>query len=91
VQSTELPSLQLNSILYVPSQFAKRLLTSITNSVLSKRSFSNINYIYSKLRNKLDVKHADMLQFIHMNSDHGRQQQDADIEDRLLEIEEEYN
>ena len=50
-----------------------------------------MNYIHSKLRNKLDVKRADMLQFIHMNSDHERQQQDADIEDRLLEIEEEYN
>ena len=47
--------------------FVRKVLTVIANSVPSERSFSSMNYIYSKTRNRLDLVHADKLQFLHMN------------------------
>jgi hypothetical protein len=50
------------------SSYAKRLLTTIGNSVPSERAFSTMNYIHSKIRNRLSVEKADMLQYIFINS-----------------------
>ena len=49
------------------SLFARKMLTVIANSVPSERSFSSMNYIHSKTRNRLDLVRADKLQFLHMN------------------------
>jgi hypothetical protein len=49
------------------SSFVGILLTSIANSALSEQAFSSMNYIYSKMRNRLLVERADMLQYIYMN------------------------
>jgi hypothetical protein len=57
-QETSSPTLAL---------FARRLLTTIGNSVPSERAFSTMNYIHSKLRNRLSVKQADKLQYIFIN------------------------
>jgi hypothetical protein len=59
IQETSCPEL---------SSFAGILLTSIANSVPSERAFSTMNYIHSKMRNRLSVERADMLQYIYMNS-----------------------
>jgi hypothetical protein len=48
--------------------FAKRLLTTIGNSVPSERAFSTMNYIHSKIRNRLLVERANKLQYIFINS-----------------------
>jgi len=74
----------------VLSPFARRVLTSIANSVLLERAFSNMNYIHSKTRNSLDVERANKLQFVHMNAKHSKQQQEADTLERLQAWEEEY-
>jgi hypothetical protein len=50
------------------SSFAGLLITSVANSVPSERAFSTMNYIHSKLRNRLSVERADKLQYIYMNS-----------------------
>jgi hypothetical protein len=81
-------SMELSSPALAP--FARRVLSSIANSVPSERAFSNMNYIHSKLRNQLSVERANKLQFIHMNADHSSKQQEADTQARLLAIEEEY-
>jgi hypothetical protein len=49
------------------SSFARRVLTTLGNSVPSERAFSAMNYIHSKRRNCLDLDRADKLQFLHMN------------------------
>jgi len=74
----------------VLSPFARRVLTSIANSVPSERAFSNMNYIHNKLRNQLSTDCANKLQFIHMNGDHSQRQQEADTQARLEVLEEEY-
>jgi len=61
----------------------RRVLTSIANSVLLEHAFSNINYIYSKTRNSLDVERANKLQFVYINAKHLKQQQEADTLERL--------
>jgi hypothetical protein len=50
------------------ASFAKRLLTTIGNSVPSEQAFSTMNYIYSKTRNRLSPERANKLQYIYMNS-----------------------
>lgn len=50
------------------ASFAKRLLTTIGNSVPSERVFSAMNYIHSKTRNRLSPQRANKLQYIYMNS-----------------------
>jgi hypothetical protein len=40
------------------ASFAKYLLTTIGNSILSEQAFSTINYIYSKTRNRLSPENA---------------------------------
>jgi hypothetical protein len=82
-------SMELSSL--VLALFARRVLTSIANSVPSERAFSNMNYIHNKLRNQLDVERANKLQFVHMNADHSSKQQEADTQARLLAMEEEYS
>jgi hypothetical protein len=47
---------------------AVRVFTTICNSVPSERSFSAVNWIHSKARNRLLPVNADMLAFIFMNS-----------------------
>jgi hypothetical protein len=42
-------------------------LTTIGNSVSSELAFSTMNYIHSKLRNRLSVERADKLQYIFIN------------------------
>jgi hypothetical protein len=51
-----------------PVLTAKRLLTTIGNSVPSERSFSTMKYIHSKIRNRLSVERANKLQYIFINS-----------------------
>ena len=58
VQETAAPEL---------SPFAMKVLTVIANSVPLERAFSSMNFIHSKLRNRLDLTRADKLQFLHMN------------------------
>ena len=73
------------------STFARRLLTSIANSVPSERAFSNMSYIHSKIRNSLSVDRANKLQFIHMNSRVLSKRYDPELaEQKLLEWEDEY-
>jgi hAT family C-terminal dimerisation region len=48
--------------------FAKRLLTTMGNSVLSERAFSTMNYIHLKLQNRLSTERANKLQYIFINS-----------------------
>jgi hypothetical protein len=60
----------MKSFCLVLSLFARRVITSIANSVLLERAFLNMNYIHNKLRNLLDIKCANKLQFMHMNSGH---------------------
>jgi len=43
-------------------------LVASSNSVPSERAFSLMNYIHSKIRNRLSVERADKLQYIFMNS-----------------------
>ena len=50
------------------ASYARRLLTTIGNSVPSERAFSTMNYIHSKIRNRLSVESADKLQYIFINS-----------------------
>jgi hypothetical protein len=58
----------------------------IANSVLLERAFLNINYIYNKLQNLLNVKHANKLQFIHMNSRHtSKLKTDEKLNNELLD------
>jgi hypothetical protein len=47
---------------------ARRIFTSPANSVPSERSFSSINYLHNKARNRLTPANTDMLAFIYMNS-----------------------
>jgi hypothetical protein len=64
---------------------------SIANSVPLERAFSNINYIHNKLRNSLNVKRANKLQFIHMNSGHtSKQKTDEELDNDLLDWEKQY-
>jgi hypothetical protein len=80
----------MNISYLVLSLFARRVLTSIANSVTLERAFSNINYIYNKLQNQLNTDCANKLQFIHINGDHLQRQQEADTQARLDVLEEEY-
>jgi hAT family C-terminal dimerisation region len=73
------------------SSFAKRLLTTIGNSVPSERAFSAMNYIHSKIRNRLSVERADKLQYIFMNSRTlAKQRIKEPTTEELLEMEELY-
>jgi len=73
------------------ASFAKRLLTTIGNSVPSERAFSTMNYVHSKLRNKLTVERANKLQYIYMNSRTLEKQGTLQpTTEELLEMEETY-
>ncbi|KAK2926714.1 Ribonuclease H-like superfamily [Fusarium oxysporum f. sp. vasinfectum] len=47
---------------------AKRVLGALANSVPSERSFSSINFLHNKIRNRLTVTSTNKLTFIYMNS-----------------------
>ncbi|KAJ6436477.1 sugar hydrolase [Purpureocillium lavendulum] len=47
---------------------AKRVLGALANSVPSERSFSSINFLHNKIRNRLTVTSTNKLAFIYMNS-----------------------
>ena len=46
---------------------AVRIFGTIANSVPSERSFSAVNFLHSKARNRLIPANADKLAFIYMN------------------------
>src|SRR5437588_6157366 len=58
-QETSSPSL---------STFARCLLATIGNSVPLERAFSTMNYIHSKIWNRLSAERANKLQYIYINS-----------------------
>jgi hypothetical protein len=73
------------------ASFAKRLLTTIGNSVPSEQAFSAINYIHSKTRNRLSPERAIKLQYIYMNSRTlAKQNSLAPTTEQLLALEELY-
>jgi hypothetical protein len=73
------------------SSFARRLLTTIGNSVPSEQAFSTMNYINSKIRNRLSTNSANKLQYIYMNSQVLEKQLfHQPTDDELLELEAEY-
>ena len=47
---------------------AKRVLGSLANSVPSERSFSAMNFLHNKIRNRLSVTSTNKLAFVYMNS-----------------------
>jgi hypothetical protein len=72
------------------SSFAKRLLTTISNSVPSEQAFSTMNYIHLKTQNRLLPKRANKLQYIYMNSRVLAKQPLQPTTEQLLEMEELY-
>jgi hypothetical protein len=50
------------------SSIALRLLDITANSVASKRTFSVMNLLYTKSRNRLSVEQLDKLSFIYINT-----------------------
>jgi hypothetical protein len=52
----------------VLASFARRLLATIGNSILSEQAFSTMNYIHSKIRNRLSTDYTNKLQYIYINS-----------------------
>jgi len=81
-QETSSPSL---------STFARCLLATIGNSVPSERAFSTMNYIHSKIRNRLSAERANKLQYIYINSRTLlNQRQYEPTEHDLLQLEAEY-
>jgi hypothetical protein len=67
------------------SSVARRLLTSIANSVPSERAWSAMNITHTKLRNRLDLTKVDKLQFISFNTRvlRGLEAKDYDPEQEL--------
>ncbi|EXM14878.1 hypothetical protein FOTG_16751 [Fusarium oxysporum f. sp. vasinfectum 25433] len=51
----------------VISQYASLVMNTLANSVPSERSFSAINFIHTKARNRLTPMHTEMQAFIFMN------------------------
>jgi hypothetical protein len=50
-----------------------------------------MNYIYNKLRNLLNVKYTNKLQFIHMNSRHTLKSKiDKELDNKLLDYKKQY-
>jgi len=49
------------------ANMAIRLLTTPCNSVASERSFSDLNYIHNRVRNRLGPSKVDKLQFLYRN------------------------
>jgi hypothetical protein len=75
----------------VLASFARRLLATIGNSVPSERAFSTMNYIHSKIRNRLSTDHANKLQYIYINSRVlSKQSYHEPTENDLLQLEAEY-
>ena len=48
-------------------RIARRLWSTTANSVPSERAFSTMNYIHSRLRNRLTPERANKLQYIYIN------------------------
>jgi hAT family C-terminal dimerisation region len=70
------------------STFARQLLNTIANSVPSERSWSTMNYIHSKTRNRLSLERVDKLLFIYINSRTLAKMNDYEpIEEQLVEYE----
>jgi hypothetical protein len=64
--------------------------------VPSKQAFSTMNYIHSKIRNRLSVERVDMLQYIYINLRALNKMMNKQtthhepIEDELIELENKY-
>ncbi len=80
------------------SKLALDLFNTTVNSIPSERAFSTMNFLQSKIRNRLGIEVMDKLCFIYINTRSLRaaaQTEDekaiveADIEDELLNLEDE--
>jgi hypothetical protein len=75
----------------VLASFVQCLLATIGNSILSEQAFSTMNYIYSKIRNRLSTDHANKLQYIYINSQVlSKQSYYKPTENNLLQLKAEY-
>ncbi|KAG7413141.1 hypothetical protein Forpi1262_v017166 [Fusarium oxysporum f. sp. raphani] len=82
------------------ARVAVKVMNTLANSVPSERSFSAINFIHTKARNRLTPMHADMQAFIFMNDrvldrlkdqKYAHKKRWADLEEKdWLELEDSY-